>query len=280
MVNSSANASPVFRRTAAGEPLGLVEELRELARYRNLLRELVQRDLTVRYKRSVLGFLWTMLHPLLLMAIFTAVFSHGFRFQMPHYATYFLSEYLGWLFFAQTTLTAMASLAWNGPLMRRVRVPLSIFTLSTIISGLVNFALSAILLLVVMAVTGTPITTKLFLLPVGVAILAVFTFGIALILTSVTAFFADVREMFQAAMPAMMYLTPIVYPLAIVPARFRVLIEANPLMYLLEIIRDPIYYGAAPSSRALAIAAASAAVSMVCGWAVFRRLAPKLHAQV
>src|SRR5437762_11394695 len=140
----------IERRNIAGRPLQATEELRDLARHAALLYELVHRDLTVRYKRSVLGFLWTMLHPLLLMLIFLVVFSALFRVGAPHYETYFLSAYVAWNFFAQTTVNAMASVAWNGPLMKRVRVPSSIFTLSIVVSGLVNLGLSLIVLFAIM----------------------------------------------------------------------------------------------------------------------------------
>src|SRR5258708_1164524 len=95
------------RRSVAGRPLDGRDELRDLRVHGALLRELIHRDLTVRYKRSVLGFLWTMLHPLLLMLIFVVVFSAMFRGQSPHYETYFLSAYVAWNFFSQTVVSSM-----------------------------------------------------------------------------------------------------------------------------------------------------------------------------
>ncbi|HKO56980.1 MAG TPA: ABC transporter permease [Thermoanaerobaculia bacterium] len=267
------------RRNAAG-PLRLGGELRDLARQSSLLFELVHRDLTVRYKRSFLGFFWTMLHPLLLMLIFAAVFSNLFRFQTPHYETYFLSAYVAWNFFAQTVVNAMASMAWNGNLMKRVRVPLSIFTLSTAISGLVNLFLSMAVLLAIMIAVRAPLRPSLLFLPVSLAILFVFTLGVSLALTAVSVFFGDVREMVQAGMPALMYLTPIIYPMAIVPERFQWLVRMNPLMYIVELVRLPIYYGVVPSARITAGGVIVAAASLTVGWMIFRRLAPRFHAHL
>src|SRR5712691_7128058 len=96
------------RRIVAGEPLRWKSEIHDILQSSSLLFELVHRDLTVRYKRSVLGFLWTMLHPLLLMLIFLVVFSSVFRGRAPHYEIYFLSAYVAWNFFAQTAVNAMA----------------------------------------------------------------------------------------------------------------------------------------------------------------------------
>src|SRR5258708_23114808 len=118
-----------------------------------------------------------MLTPLRLMLIFVAVFAGLFRRGAPHYETYFLSAYVAWSFFAQTTVNAMAGVAWNGPLMKRVRVPLSIFTLSATVSGLVNLGLSLILLLVIMLVVGAPLHATLLFLPVSLVLVGLFTLG-------------------------------------------------------------------------------------------------------
>src|SRR5947209_13469943 len=185
-----------------------MREARDVRARAGLLFELVHRDLTVRYKRSVLGFVWTMLHPLLLMLIFAVVFSTIFRTRTPHYETYFLSAYIAWNFFAQTTTIPMASVAWNGPLMKRVRVPPSIFTLSIVVSGMVNLVLSLIVLFSIMAVAGAPFHHALWFLPVALLLVGIFTLGASLALTAASVFYGDVREMVQAGMPALMYLTP------------------------------------------------------------------------
>lgn len=270
----------VEHRSVAGEPLHAMAELRDIREHAALLYELVHRDLTVRYKRSVLGFLWTMLHPLLLMLIFTIVFSALFRMRAPHYETYFLSAYVAWNFFSQTTINAMASAAWNGPLMKRVRVPPSIFTLAIVVAGLVNLGLSLVVLFAIMLVVGAPLHAALAFLPVSLLLLGVFTLGASLGLTAVSIFFGDVREMVQAGMPALMYLTPIIYPISIVPERFRWPIKLNPLVYIVEIVRDPIYYGITPTPATLTVAAVVSFGSLAAGWMIFRHMAPRFHAHL
>jgi ABC-type polysaccharide/polyol phosphate export permease len=265
------------RRNAAGEPLHLSHELRDIRHQVALLFELVHRDLTVRYKRSFLGFFWTMLHPLLLMLIFVAVFSGLFRFRTPHYETYFLAGYVAWNFFSQTTVNAMAAVAWNGPLMKRVRVPVSIFTLSTALSGLVNLGLSLIVLLIIMLVVGTPIHATLLFLPVSLLLLGVFTLGLSLALTAVTIFFGDIREMVQAGLPALMYLTPVIYPLSVVPERYRWLFMLNPMYYMVEIVRLPIYNGLIPSWHLVGFSTLLSFGSLAVGWMIFRHMAPRFH---
>jgi len=270
----------VERRSVARQPLRWTDEVRDLRAHASLLYALVHRDLTVRYKRSVLGFLWTMLHPLLLMLIFTVVFSTLFRGRAPRYEVYFLSAYVAWNFFAQTVVNAMASVAWNGPLMKRVRVPQSIFTVAGVLSALVNLGLALVVLFAIMLVTGAPLHAALAFLPVGILLIAIFTLGVSLALTAVSIYFGDVREMVQAGLPALLYVTPVIYPIAIVPERFRRLFELNPLFYLVEMIREPIYRGVLPSPAAMLLAAGMSLGSLAVGWLIFRRLAPRFHAHL
>ncbi|MBV9494998.1 MAG: ABC transporter permease [Acidobacteria bacterium] len=278
--SSPATFGPLIERRNAAGPLRLRDEIRDLVRQQSLLYELVHRDLTVRYKRSALGFLWTMLHPLLLMLIFTAVFSNLFRFQTPHYETYFLSAYIAWNFFSQTVVNAMASVSWNGHLMKRVRVPLSIFTISTAISGIVNLLLSLIVLFGIMLVLRVPLRPAVLYLPVSLTILFVFTLGVSLALTAISVYFGDVREMVQAGMPALMYLTPVIYPITIVPERYQWVVRSNPLMYIVELVRLPLYYKLVPSVRIAGGGALVAVIALVGGWMIFRHLAPRFHAHL
>jgi ABC-2 type transport system permease protein len=267
------------RRVVGGKPLGALAELRDLRGRAALIRELVHRDLTIRYRRSFLGFVWTMLHPLSLMIIFVIVFS-GVLTRTPHYETYFLSAYIAWNFFAQTTVNGMASVAWNGPLMKRVRVPASIFTIATVVSGIVNLGLSLLVLFPIMLIVGAPMHLTLFFLPVSLLLVGIFTLGVSLACTAVSIFFGDVREMVQAGMPALMYLTPIIYPIEVVPDRFRWLIKLNPLVYIVEIVRDPIYYGILPSPMTMLVAIVVSLGSLATGWMIFRHMAPRFHAHL
>lgn len=263
---------PNVRRYSADQYTSLPEEWKDIAQHGHLLYNLVYRDLTVRYKRSVIGFFWTMLNPLLLMMIFVIIFSHLFRFELPHYETYFLSEYLPWTFFAQTTVTSMQSMGWNGALMKRVRVPKSIFAVASALSGLVNLFLSYVPMLLIMLVLRVPIRPAILFLPVSFVILTVFTLGVSLALSAVSVYFVDVREMYAVMLTAVMYMSPIIYPIAIVPERFRHVIALNPLVYVLQIVRDPVYNGTVPSLQDLGIATGAAVVAFLIGWAVFRRL--------
>ena len=259
---------------AADEKLSVVNEIRDLVAHRNLLWNLVRRDLTVRYKRSMIGFFWTMLNPLLLMIILTVVFSTVFRFEgIEHYPTYFLSSYLVFGFFSQTTVQSMTSLGFHGSLMKRVRVPKSIFAVSNTISGLVNLCLAYIPLFLIMIATGAPICRTVLFLPISFLIIAAFTLGVSLLLSALAVYFDDVSHMYQVATVGLMYMTPIIYPISIVPYRWLWLIRINPLTQLFKLARDPVYNCTLPGAHVIMASVAAATIALVVGWLVFHRLA-------
>jgi ABC-2 type transport system permease protein len=253
-------------------------EILELAENVNLILSLVRRDLTVRYKRSVIGFFWTMLNPLLLMIILTIVFSNIFKFEgVEHYEIYFLSEYLVFGFFSQTTGQAMSSMAWHGPLMKRVRVPKSVFVISTTVSGLVNLCLAYIPLFAIMLVRGVPIHSTVLFLPFAFLVIGVFTLGVSLLLSALSVYFEDVSQMYQAVTMALMYMTPIIYPIDIVPYKFLWLIRINPLTQLFKLARDPVYHGVLPDLHIVSGSLVTASVALVIGWFCFQRLSRGFH---
>lgn len=263
---------------AADHRVRTLEEIRDLIRHSHLLASLVRRDLTVRYKRSVIGFFWTMLNPLLLMIILTIVFSTIFRFEgIEPYAVYFLSEYLVFGFFAQTTVTSMTSLAWNGGLMRKVRVPKSVFAISITISGIINLMLAYIPLFVIMLVLHAPIRPAVLFLPVAFVIIGVFTLGVSFMLSALAVYFEDVSHMYQVATIGLMYMTPIIYPISIIPYKFLWLVRINPLTQLFKLARDPVYLGQLPAGHVVVASIGSAVVALVLGWLIFHRLSRNFY---
>jgi ABC-type polysaccharide/polyol phosphate export permease len=218
-----AGAPQNEHRTIAGESTTLARELRDISRSAHLLRNLVHRDITIRYKRSVLGFFWTMLHPLLLALILMMVFSSVFRFAVPRYELYVLAALC-----RGTSSRRRPSARWRRwrgtDRLKRVRVPKSIFTLSTVLAGLVNLG-SRTSLVLIMLVRAHAIRPAFAFLPVSLLILAVFTYGVSLLLSALAVYFVDVREMFTVALTALMYFTPVIYPIEVVPERFRQIFE-------------------------------------------------------
>lgn len=241
-------------------------EARELWRYRHLVRELVSRDLKVRYKRSVLGIGWTLLGPLLQMAALTIVLSALMRFEVANYPVYFLSGLLFWTFFSQAT-GHTANLTTDAlELSRRVHLPRSAFVAAAIGVALVNLLLSLVPLALIALATGrAPGPTWLFL-PVSIVIGAAFTAGVGLVVFTLACRFVDVRETYLVLLQPWFFLTPIMYPHEIVPDRFRAFVRFNPMTHLVEVFRAPLYDGWLPGWKTLLFSAVAAVASLAVGW--------------
>ncbi len=251
--------------------LAIVEEARELYRYRDLLWRLIHRDLTIRYKRSTLGFLWTMLNPLLMMLVMTIIFSNLFRFQIEHYPVYLLSGLLLYGFFQWGTSQAITSLIWGGGLMTKIYLPKTIFVVAAGLVSLVNLLLALIPLAIIMIVTHNAFSPALLFLPVAIVLTFIFTLGVGLFVATLAVFFADVVDIYSVALTILAYLTPLFYPISVVPEKYLGLVYMNPLYYFVEIFRQPIHGGVVPDGHIIVRAFLIAIGAFLIGWWFFTK---------
>jgi len=250
--------------------------MREALKYRDLVRTLVARELKVRYRRSAIGFLWTMLQPLLTMLVMQLVFSSIFRSQLPNYPVYALAGILFWNFFSQSIVASMNSLRGNAQLLQKLPVPKAVFPVATVISGVVNLLFALVPLFGLLLVTGHPLTPSLLFLPVSILIAAVFTLGAGLLLSPLAVFFSDVVELIGVMLTLLMYLTPVIYPQEIVPQHMRWVVRFNPIRSILEVFRDPIYHSKIPPLSHLTVSISIAVIAFVLGAWLFRRSSDRI----
>ena len=250
--------------------------MKELFRYRDLVGTLVARELKVRYRRSTLGFLWTMLQPLLTMLVLHVVFSNIFRFDIDNYAVYALAGILFWNFFSQSITSSMNSLRGNATLLSKLPVPKAVFPLASVSAGVVNLLLALVPLFGILVVTGHPLRPALLFLPISILLAALFNLGAGLLLSPLAAFFSDVIELVGVGLMLLMYMTPIFYPLSILPDRFRWAVRFNPLRSVLEVFRDPIYFGKIPPAGHLAVTVSIVILALVLGLVTFRRTSDRI----
>jgi ABC-2 type transport system permease protein len=244
--------------------------LRQLWSYRELLRNLVERDIKVRYKRSILGFAWMMLNPLITMIVFSVIFREVFQME-EDYPLYVISALLFYNFFSLGSAQGLNSVVSSGGLIRKVAVPKAIFPLASVVANLVNFGLSLVPLAGVMIFTGAPVSPALLVLPVSLLAIFMFTYGVSLLLATANIFYRDVRWFYDSFLLIVFYMTPIIYPPKVVPEQFRFILASNPLSWMLELFRAPIYEGRMPSARDLAAGLAIGLATLVAGWIVFHR---------
>ncbi len=246
-----------------------VEEIRGIFKYHELVFQIIRRDVISRYKRSVLGVAWTMLNPLGMMLILTLVFSRLFH-SIEGYPVYVLSGLVAWTFFSQTMMAALNQNVWGGSLLHRIYLPRTTFTVSALGTGLVNVLISLVPLALIMVITGFQFRWSLLFLPVSILMLAMFTLGLSLLFSILAIYFPDVVEMFHVMLTAWMYMTPIIYPVDIIPQGLHFFVQVfNPMYYFVEIMRYPIYNGTLPDLTTLTIGGIVAVFTLVVGWIVF-----------
>lgn len=237
--------------------------LRDFLHYKDLLKHLVMRDIKLKYRRSVLGYLWSVLDPLLSMIVMTIVFSTMFRRNIENFPVYLFCGQLLFNFMKNATSQAMNSINANGALMKKAYVPKYIFTFSKVISTLIDLLFTMIALILVMLVTGAKFSVYNLLFPLILLQLFIFSLGFGLFLAQANVFFKDVQYIYNAVMMAWMYLTPIFYPIEALPNGVQSAIKQfNPMYYYVKQFRD-IFYTGTPPQKEYVIAGCVAAVTFL-----------------
>jgi len=254
----------------------------ETFRYRGLLRNLLARDLSVRYKSSILGFLWTLLNPLLLMLVFTIVFQVLIPTDIPYFPIFILIGILAWNFCAGAAMACTHSIVGNADLVRKVYFPREMLPLSSVLASLVHFTLALTLVFVLAPLAGLPLTPLAFWLPVVVAFQTVFLAGLGLILAAINVFFRDTDPIMDVALLAWFFLTPIFYPLdvlfdkAIGQVNVGWLMHVlNPMASFISTYRLVIIDRASPDPAFLARTFAVSLLVLVVGYVLFKKLEPR-----
>ena len=245
--------------------------VQSLYRSRWLLYELVARDLILRYRGSTLGFLWTLLNPLLFMAIYTLVFSVYLRIGIEHYAVFLLAGLIPWQWFASAVQAGTSSIV-DGRLFigKTVFTPV-VLVLIPILSNFVNFLLSLPILLAIAALLHVQLGWAILILPLIVGIQFLFTLAVVLFLSTLNVFFRDLQQLIVVLLTAAFYLAPIIYPLTSVPEGFRPFVTANPVAPVMLAYQDIFFYNTLPSWTTLLYALSASAVLYFVGRGFFDR---------
>jgi len=249
----------------------MTDLIRDSYRYWELIWALALKELKIRYKRSVLGFAWALLNPALLMVVLTLVFSTILRFNLPHYAIFLLSVLLPWTFFSQSLAYAVEAVVTNGDLIKKVAVPKLVFPMAALVSNLINLLLSLIPLAILVPLLRHPFYWTWIYLPVPLLALAIFTLGMTFFFAAANVFYRDVAHILQIVLSAWFYLTPIIYTLDAIPARYHWFFKLNPIIYVINGFRLAVYYGKLPHAQSILASFACAFVSLFIGYSLFRR---------
>lgn len=241
-------------------------------KYRFLLQNLIQRDIKVKYRRSTLGIMWSVLNPLLMMIVLTMVFSFAFKNDIENYPVYLLSGQLLFTYFTESSSMAMESVISYAPLIKKVYVPKYLFPLEKSCFSFINMCFSLIALLTVMVVTRAPFHPTMFLAVYPLVTLFFFSLGVGLFLSSAAIFFRDIIHLWSVFTTALMYASAIFYPTNILDGTImQILINFNPLYWYIDAFRQVVLRGEMFSFNHILICALCAVVAMFVGLKTFKK---------
>lgn len=253
---------------------------RKLVATPELLRALVIKELKIKYKRSVLGFLWSLITPIALTGVYLFLFVYVKKVGDDDFVLFLLSGLLPWHFFNMSILASTVSLVENGSLIRKVYFPRVLLPISTVLANLINFLMGLGLLAVVLVISGRPVYANLHWLLLAIAMETALCVGLALLLSIGNVYFRDIQQMISILMMTLFFATPIVYRLSEVPRQFRPVILANPLSAVIETYRAALFDGRAPDLSVVAIGLGEIALVLALGYFVFKKIGPHLAKEV
>jgi len=249
----------------------MIEYLKVLFNYRELIKNFVKRDLKVRYKNSILGFFWSLLSPLLMMIILTLAFSVILRIKVDNYPVFLLCAILPWSFHSSSLTFSAHSIIYNDPLLNKVYFPREIFPISSVISNLVNFFFALSVLFLFLAVFKIKIGLAILMLPVIIAIQSIFILGLSLLVSWSTVFFRDLEHILEVFLSFWFYVTPVIYPTSMVPDRFIHYYFLNPMVGIIKSYRNVLMYNHLPALNEILYPIIVSIVLFYVGYITFKK---------
>lgn len=252
----------------------MIGDLKTLHEYRELLWMWTIRDIKVRYKQSLLGAAWAILQPLSLMLIFSVIFTYFVKIPTEGipYPIFSYSALLPWTFFANSIIFAVPSLVNNMNLLTKIYFPREIFPISAVAASFVDLLVASVVFVGMMLFYRVPVNITLLLVPVLLAIQILLTLGVVLLASAVNVFYRDIRFVVPVGVQLLMYATPIIYPVTLVPERFRAFYMLNPMAGLIESYRAVALQGTWPNWGYLGIAAGVSGTVFVLGYLYFKQV--------
>ncbi|MBO9542039.1 ABC transporter permease [bacterium] len=234
-------------------PFSIVSSsLKEMFQYRELFFNLVSRELQSRYKGSYLGFLWSLLNPLLMMVVYSVIFSIVMRIKIENYSLYLFAGLLPWTWFSTALSNGAGSIIFNSSLVKKVYLPTELLPVVAVTTNLINFLLTIPILLLFIAFHHVPLTWALLAVPLVIAVQFLFTLGVAMFLAVLNVFFRDIEQLIGVIILVWMYGSPILYSPDMVPEKFRLFYDLNPMAAIIHSYHQIFIHGTLPSLHSFA----------------------------
>lgn len=254
----------------------LLRDREELVKFWPVVHNMVVTELRVRYQRSMLGFLWTLLHPILMMTILSVVFSQLFGVKLQDFAIYLFAGMMPWGFLQSSLNDASVCIIHSEGLIRKIYIPKLVFPLAKVLINLVTFLLSLVALFLLLKPLGAPISFAMLALPFAIGLFLMFTLGLSLIVATANTFFRDAAHLVTVFLQAWYYATPIIYKITNIPEAYRWRFWLNPVYPFIRMFQSILTYGEWPELRTFLMAALMAVLSLGVGYATFKSHEDKL----
>jgi lipopolysaccharide transport system permease protein len=259
----------------------LFSHLGELIYYRELIRNLVLRDLKVRYRNSIFGFAWSLLNPLFMMAILSVVFSLVFgKVEVENFPAFLIVGLIPWNFCATSLGRAVSCIVENGHLIKKVYFPREVLPISVVLANFVHFVLAMPVLLLILTLLGVGLTWKALLLPPLILLQLMLILGLALLISCINVFYRDMGVALDVLLQGWFFTTPIFYHHHILPLPLQKPAMANPLAAIITAYRDVLIYDRLPDRNFTLVALLSSSLILVIGYLVFQSVSPRLAEEV
>jgi len=250
----------------------LLGDLRALYRYRELLRNLVAKELKLKYRGATIGVLWSLLNPLLTILVYTVAFKYVLRIPLENYPLFLVVGLLHWNFFAASTLASADAILGNAHLLKQILFPRAILPLATVLFQLAQFLLAFVPFLLLYVPLGGHFWVGQLLYPPALLLQIAFTVGVALAVSVLTVFFRDLKHLVEVLLLLLFWLTPIIYNFTLIPGEARLFFRLNPMVSFVIVYQDLFYLGEWPSLGNWGLMLFWAGVSLGIGYTLFRRM--------
>lgn len=251
----------------------MIQDLKELYNYREMLKSLVRKELRTRYKGSFLGFLWTFINPLMQLAVYSIVFPFLMRgVHIKHYPVFVFVGLLPWIFFSTSLSNSTPVVVNNKDLVKKVYFPRELLPVSSVTTALINMIFGFVIVIPILVISQIKITGAIFYLPVIMLVEYFICLGFSLLFSSLNVYFRDLEHMLGIFIMMWFYLTPIIYTIDMVPERFMKLYYLNPMTTIILSFKDVLYYGRVPNLRLLGIILVFSLLLVIFGYRLFRVL--------
>ncbi len=246
--------------------------IKELYNYRQLLKSNVSKEIRGKYKGSILGILWSFVNPLLMTLVYAIVFPFVLKNAQEHYTTFIVIAVLPWTFFTTAISQGTNCILVNGGIIKKVYFPREILPLSIVVSSLINFLISCLIIFIFLIFSGIGFSLYILLLPLIIIIQFTLVLGIVLITSSIDVYIRDLEYIINFFISMLFYATPVLYSMNMFPIKIQNILKLNPMTTIIESYRDVLFYQQVPNVLGLALVAILSIIILILGIKVFKKL--------